>query len=551
MAHWTRSLVVGVVFFCASLFFSQNSCAQTPVEDSENAAAQTAQEVTETSTQNPAEPVLTLPDPTNVSDIDLDDPAIKKAMQALEEAKAASEEAERALGQALLEQREKAADIAETPETSAPKLDIDSVKDKAMGFLDKLIEWLKSPAFLAQIGAIILAYFLAPIIASQLRRRLFFFRDPPSDDAKLLVARNYIYKSREFLRLIAYVGLLALAGVVLKAIPNLGEDWLVKIVMGISVVYLAYKAINQFVTNDLLRKAATWTIIPIALLAVFGYLDEFLNFLENTSVIPMDPPVTAMTLVRLAFFGGLFFWLGNLSNSKGQAAIHSQEGLDVATREVVGKIFQMLLFTIVVVLVMSFAGIPLSGLVMIISAIGLGIGLGLQPVAANFVSGIIILFDRSVRKGDFVVLPDGQEGYVEAINMRSTTVETTDGKDVMVPNTTFIENTYENWTHKDPAQRYEVYFKVPYDTDIDTLEDILIPAIAAYPKVLMEPEEPDLELREFGEYGIHFAIEFWVSGIDDGENKFTSDLNYIVWRTLKKHGIIMPIPRREVLNLEP
>jgi len=551
MAYWTRSLVIGAVFLCASLFFTQNSCAQSPVEDALRAPAQTTQEVPDKTTEKPAEPVLNLPDPTNVSDVDLDDPAIKKAMEALDEAKAASEEAERALGQALLEQREKAANIVETPGPAGPKLDVDTVKEKAMGFLDKLVEWLKSPAFLAQIGAIILAYFLAPIIAGQLRRRLFFFRDPPSEDAKLLAVRNYVYRSREFLRLISFVGLLALAAVILKAVPNLGEDWLVRIVMGISVVYLAYKAINQFVTNDLLRKAATWTIIPVALLAVFGYLDEFLNFLENTSVIPMDPPVTAMTLVRLAFFGGLFFWLGNLSNSKGQAAIHSQEGLDVATREVVGKIFQMLLFTIVVVLVMSFAGIPLSGLVMIISAIGLGIGLGLQPVAANFVSGIIILFDRSVRKGDFVVLPDGQEGYVEAINMRSTTVETTDGKDIMVPNTTFIENTYENWTHTDPAQRYEVYFKVPYDTDIDTLEDILIPAIAGYPKVLMEPEEPDLELREFGEYGIHFAIEFWVSGIDDGENKFTSDLNYIVWRTLKEHGINMPIPRREVLNLKP
>lgn len=134
--------------------------------------------------------------------------------------------------------------------------------------------------------------------------------------------------------------------------------------------------------------------------------------------------------------------------------------------------------------------------------------------------------------------------------MRSTTIETTDGKDIMVPNTTFIENTYENWTHTDPAQRYEVYFGVAYDTDIDKLEEILIPAIAAYPKVLMKPEEPDLELREFGEFSIKFAIEFWVSGIDDGENKFTSDLNYIVWRTLKDNGITMPLPQREVRNLK-
>ena len=279
----------------------------------------------------------------------------------------------------------------------------------------------------------------------------------------------------------------------------------------------------------------------------FGFFDDLLGFLNGTTLMTMgDTPITLMTVIRLALFGGLFFWLGNMSNTRGQTAIRSQESLDIATREVVAKLFQIILFVILFVLILSFAGIPLSGLVLIFSAVGLGIGFGLQPLAANFVSGLIILFDRSVRKGDFIVLPDGQEGYVEAINMRSTTVETTDGKDIMVPNTTFTEGTYENWTHKDPRQRYEVHFMVAYDTDIDRLEDILIPVISAYDKVLMEPEEPDLELREFGDFGIRFAIEFWVSGIDDGPNKFTSDLNFMVWRALKENGIEMPLPQREV-----
>jgi len=180
----------------------------------------------------------------------------------------------------------------------------------------------------------------------------------------------------------------------------------------------------------------------------------------------------------------------------------------------------------------------------------LGLGFGLQQIAANFISGMILLLDRTLKVGDFVVLPDGREGYVEALNMRSATIETTDGKDIMVPNVKFIEDAYENWTHKDPRQRYEVYFSVAYDTNIDKLENILIPAISKHPKVLQEPEEPDLELREFGDFGIKFAIEFWCDGIDDGENKFTSDLNFIVWRTLKKHNIVMPLPQREVRILK-
>jgi len=263
-----------------------------------------------------------------------------------------------------------------------------------------------------------------------------------------------------------------------------------------------------------------------------------------------DTPITLMTVVQLGIFGALFFKLGGIANNKGQTAIRSQESLDSSTREVVSKIFQILLFTFVFIMVMGAAKVPLSGLVMIFSAMSLGIGLGLQPVAANFVSGMIILFDRTVRVGDFVSLEDGREGFVEAINMRSTTVETTDGKDIMVPNTTFIENSYENWTHKDPRQRYEVYFSVAYDTDLDSLEDIVIPAILSHPSVLQEPEEPDLELREFGEFGVKFAVEFWCSGIDDGPNKFTSDLNFAVWRVLKANNIRMPLPQTEIRMLK-
>lgn len=534
---YIASIVLAV---CALLMLNADVYAQEAQQQADDKQIQVA---------DPNERIL--PDEIDASELNFDDPELRQAIDARKEAQAALQEADEAFVDAVIEQINERE--AESPDNSGPAFaipSIDEARSTFKSYMGQLWEWAQSLSFLAQVGAIIGAFFLAPLLAALLRRRLFFFKSAPAEDAKLLAARKYVFRLGKFLRLIVFVALLAIAAFVLKSAgPPMGEDWLVKLVQGIAVVYLLYKVIQEFIGNDLLKKLSVWIIIPVALIAVFGRFGQFTEFLEKAPVIPMDPPVTAMTLVRLALFGGLFFWLGNIGNSKGQTAIRAQEGLDIATREVVAKIFQMLLFVIVVVMVMTFAGIPLSGLVMIISAIGLGIGLGLQPVAANFVSGIIILFDRSVRKGDFVVLPDGQEGYVEAINMRSTIVETTDGKDIMVPNTTFIENTYENWTHKDPAQRYEVYFKVPYDTDIDTLEDILIPVIENYPKVLMEPEEPDLELREFGEYGIHFAIEFWVSGIDDGENKFTSDLNYLVWRTLRDNGIRMPLPKREVVNM--
>ena len=441
----------------------------------------------------------------------------------------------------------------------------EGLKTRGQAILNKLIEWFTNPAFLAQLGTIIFAFFASPIIANLLKKKIFLFRSPPEETAKLKPIRDYIYRSGKFLRIIILVILLAIIAAILKAIPigapacaadaadcvATGQNWLVKLAQGLAVVFLLYKAIKEFITNPLFQKVALWTIIPLALLVVFGYFDDLTNFMNSVELLRMGKsPITLMTVVQVAIFGALFFKLGGIANKKGQDAIRSQDSLDSSTREVVSKIFQILVFGLVFILVMGAAKVPLSGLVVIFSALSLGIGLGLQPVAANFVSGLIILFDRSVRVGDFVSLEDGREGFVEAINMRSTTVETTDGKDIMVPNTTFIESSYENWTHKDPRQRYEVYFTVAYDTDIDTLEDIIMPAIKAHPSVLMEPEEPDLELREFGENGINFAVEFWCSGIDDGPNKFTSDLNFAIWRVLKKNGIVMPLPQRIIKTVK-
>ena len=523
-----------------------SAMAQTPTEDSDKTAPATEQVQLDIQEK----PVAEIAAEAVTTEIDLSDPDLAEALEA-------REKADRAIAKAVREQQEKAALEQGVSDPGTPEkksfipTSADEVKVLGQKVLDKVIGWLTSISFLAQIGAIVLAVFLSPILAGSLRKRIFVFRDEPQTGQKLKAVRDYIYRSSEFLRALLLVALLALFAVILKAVPVAGQDWLVKLAQGLAVVFLIYKAINTFISNDLVKKIATWTLIPLAVLMVFGYFDNLLEALNGAELMKMgDTPITAMTLVRLAIFGGLFFWLGNMSNAKGQTAIRSQEGLDIGVREIVAKLFQILLFIILFVLILSFAGIPLSGLVVIFSAVGLGIGFGLQPIAANFISGLIILFDRSVQVGDFVVLPDGQEGHVEAINMRSTTVETTDGKDIMVPNTTFTENAYENWTHKDPRQRYEVYFTVSFDTDIDTLEDILIPAISEHPSVLQEPEQPDLELREFGDFGIKFAIEFWCSGIDDGENKFTSDLNFIVWRTLKKHNIEIPLPQRVIRTIK-
>ena len=152
--------------------------------------------------------------------------------------------------------------------------------------------------------------------------------------------------------------------------------------------------------------------------------------------------------------------------------------------------------------------------------------------------------------GDYIELEDGKAGILKELNMRSSTLETFDGKEIMVPNEKFITTQFVNWTRDDPRQRYEVEFSVSYDTDLHKVPPVIEAAVKKHPRVLTEPEEPDCELRGFGDSGVEFGLEFWVDGLDDGPNKFSSDVLFLVWDALKENNIQIPYPQREVRILD-
>ena len=196
-------------------------------------------------------------------------------------------------------------------------------------------------------------------------------------------------------------------------------------------------------------------------------------------------------------------------------------------------------------------GINLTALAVFGGALGVGLGLGLQSIASNFISGIIILLDRSLTVGDYVELEDGRKGIVREFKMRYAVLETFDGKDVLVPNEKFISSLLINWTHKNQKQRYRIDFSVAYKTDIRAMVEIIKDTVAAHPQVISGEdipfeELPDCEIDSFGDSGVNMFVEFWMEGIDDGKNRVGGDLLLTVFETLREHNIEIPFPQREV-----
>jgi len=426
-------------------------------------------------------------------------------------------------------------------------MDINQIKDQALAILDKVLEWGMSPQFYAQVGAIIIGYLLARFAAKIILTRVFLFTsepDPETTQGIFLKLRQWAYASRGLVQPLLTVFALAI-GVELT-LASVGTAWLVRLAQSISVVGVLYAAINQFITHPLVRTAAIWIAIPIATLKVFGWLDETIGFLDGASLAVGNIRISLFMLFKAAIAGAVFFWLGRVSNAAGKNVIRKQESIDPPTRELFAKLFEIALFIIIFVMLLQVMGLDLTALTVFGGALGVGLGFGLQQIASNFISGIILLLERSLGIGDYIELEDGHAGILKQLNMRSSTLETFDGKEIMVPNEKFITSRFINWTRDDPRQRYEVEFSVAYDSDLHEVKRLIEAAVTSHPLVLTDPENPDCELRGFGNNGVHFAVEFWVSGLDDGKNKFSSDILFLIWDTLKENKITIPFPQHDV-----
>jgi len=331
----------------------------------------------------------------------------------------------------------------------------------------------------------------------------------------------------------------------------LGVDWLARAATILTLLWLFESIIQRVKAGSVMARVLRIIGIPLLALHFLGLLAPVIEVLDAMSFQVGNLTLSVSGLLRVLLFGSLLFWLGWVSNSAGLNVIRNQQDLDVRTREVVAKLFQIGLTLLVLLLFLQVMGINLTALAVFGGALGVGLGFGLQSIASNFISGIIILFDRSLSVGDFVELEDGQSGYVRELTMRYTTLEKFDGKSVLVPNESFITKPFTNWTHKNKKQRYRVDFSVAYHTDIRQLCQLIREAVAGHPQVISGPEipfeeRPDCEIDSFGDSGVNMFVEFWMEGIDDGENRVGGDLLLLIFEVLREHGIEIPFPQREV-----
>ncbi len=257
-----------------------------------------------------------------------------------------------------------------------------------------------------------------------------------------------------------------------------------------------------------------------------------------------DTSVTLWTLIYFALLTFLLFFITAKLKKWLVYKVLANSKIELGVRVAVGTIFRYLVLVLGLIVVMQTVGINLSTLTILAGALGVGIGFGLQNITNNFVSGIIILFERPIKVGDRIQVGDVY-GDVVSISMRSTTVVTNDNISVIVPNSEFISSTVVNWSHTDRNVRFNIPVGVAYKEDPEKVKRILLEVADKEDGVLKNPN-PDVLFEEFGDSSINFNLRIWTNNYITTPGILKSRLYFEIFKKFREQNIEIPFPQRDL-----
>ena len=406
--------------------------------------------------------------------------------------------------------------------------------------LDDWIAALARPTALAELGTVLLCIVLAWVLVWAVRRA-----SGSTDKSSILFGGRLVDGVLFPLILLALAyAARALLGqsmnlVVFKiAIPVLVS--LAVIRFGVKVLHAAFRASPVV---RLLEQTISWTAWAAMVLWVSGLLPILLEELDQITWKVGSTKLSVLTMIQGALSAGVVLiitlWISQAIESR---LLKTATGAELSLRKAVSNATRALLVFVGILVALAVVGIDLTALSVLGGAIGVGIGFGLQKLAANYVSGFVILAERKLRIGDNVKV-DGFEGAITDINARYTVIRSLVGRESIVPNEMLISNRVENLSLADPQLWQSTVVTVAYDSDVELVMRLLAQAALSQARVLREPA-PLIALSSFAPDGLEFTIGYWLADPEKGLLNLRSSINLEVFSQLKAHQIEIPYPQR-------
>ena len=304
--------------------------------------------------------------------------------------------------------------------------------------------------------------------------------------------------------------------------------------------------------------AITTVLSAVVALTMFGWLDDIEAALRGVSLVPGRSQFSLWAVLKGLVVVSAFVLVASLIARAIERYLMRLEQVAVSTRVGVSKFTSFLLIGLGLLLGINAAGVDITTLNVLFGAVGLGLGLGLQSVASNFVSGFVLLMDRSIKPGDVISFTSANTGdntgssnfgWVQELRGRYVVVRDRDGVDTLVPNQNLITSPFINWSYSDQRVRIRLPVTVSYDDDPEVALQLLLEAAEGHPRILRDPP-PVSRLISFEDNGMRLEIRFWIADPVNGVNNVRSDVNRAIWRIFRAHGVHIPVPQRDMRVLD-
>jgi len=417
-------------------------------------------------------------------------------------------------------------------------------------YLNNLINWVNQIDYVA-IGWEMLVLGLAFVGAVTVHRTLGRYLLDTTSDAGTRTFRRITLRSLQ--RIVFPISLLlgALVGRAILAkmsvnvtLLNLVVPLMLSLAIVRLVVYVLRKGLRPGPAVKAWEHFISTTIWVLVALHLVGWLPEVVRALDAFGYSFGDARVSLYTLIQLAIAIGALFVMATWLSAVIEQGLSRSEYISPGVRIGLVKTSKFALYTLAALLSLNTVGINLGALAVFGGALGVGLGFGLQRIASNFISGFILVFDRSIRPGDVISIND-KFGWVQELRARYIVVRDRDGVETLIPNENLITTEVINWSYSDRQVRVKLPVQISYEDDPEQAMAILLEATKASPRVLMDPA-PAARLMGFGDSGIDLELRVWIRDPQQGVANVRSDVNVAIWKGFKEAGISIPYPQQDL-----
>jgi small-conductance mechanosensitive channel len=321
------------------------------------------------------------------------------------------------------------------------------------------------------------------------------------------------------------------------------RSYLLGVAVNLAFAWLLISLAASVIRNAFIVRLVSVSAWLVAALSILGKLEPTIDALDSVAIVLGGLRLTPLLLIKLGVLLALALWLTNIASNFAENRITRYGDLTPSIQVLLIKIIRFTLMIFAVALAMSAVGINLSALAIFSGAAGVGIGFGLQKIVANFISGIILLADKSVKPGDLVTIGDNT-GRISTMNTRYISVAAGDGREFLIPNEDLVTQKVINWTYTDKNTLVKVNFGTNYDADPRLACKLAMDVAAEAPRAI-KGKPPNCILTEFTDAGMKFSLTFWIAD-PDGMDNIKSDVMLALWEVFKHEGIRMPYPVREI-----